>query len=104
MKVVTMRVLRRVFSTLFLVIVFSTLPTVPLAHASAARPVFDATVLSDSVLVTLNLQVYQNLTGLEPSFSLPSYNGTLTGANSKGLASLVHTAQDGVVRKVIVNN
>ncbi|TMI48309.1 hypothetical protein E6H17_03895 [Candidatus Bathyarchaeota archaeon] len=104
MKVVTMRVLRRVFSTLFLVIVFSTLPTVPLAHASPAPPVFDATVLSDSVLVTLNLQVSQNLTGLEPSFSLPSYNGTLTGANSTSLASLVQTAIDGKVPQATVKD
>jgi len=49
-------------------------------------------VYSNYVDVSMNIRVFQNLTDIESSFSLPSYNGTLTGSNSTSLASAVQTS------------
>src|SRR5579864_803624 len=63
------------------------------AHASSPQnSTFDATLLSDYVQVSLKLQVYQNLTQIESSFTLPSFNGILAGDNATNTASDFQTA------------
>jgi len=49
-------------------------------------------VQSNYVDVSMNMRVFQNLTDLESGFSLPAYNGTLTGDNLTSFVSKVQSS------------
>src|ERR1700740_836488 len=76
----------------------------PLSHASIPTADLQATILPDYLQISLNLHLFQNLTELESSFSLPSYNGTLTGANATGATSSVQASIQGKVPSATVSD
>jgi hypothetical protein len=61
----------------------------PSAHGLSASPTFSAALSIGDTSVSIAMQVSQNLTFLDRSFSLPQYRGRLVGQNASVVFALV---------------
>jgi hypothetical protein len=66
----------------------------PAGNAAPMEQGISSAISSDSVSVSVNFQIFQNLTQLDTVFALPQFNGVLNGANSTDMASAVQQAID----------
>ncbi|MBO0888726.1 hypothetical protein J2P12_06465, partial [Candidatus Bathyarchaeota archaeon] len=80
------------FTILLVLIILSVVPSIHQTNATDASPDLGAKLFPDFVQVSVNLHVFQNLTQLEPTFTFPQYNATLSGDNSTTMASDLQTA------------
>jgi hypothetical protein len=79
---------------LLLILCVSLSRAIPIGHAAQLQQGIFATVNAEYVSVTVNFQIFQNLTSLENSFALPQFNGVLLGANSTDTSSAIQQALD----------
>src|SRR5882672_3037266 len=67
----------------------------PIGHAAPLQPQgISASINAEYVSVSVNFQLFQNLTLLENSFALPPFNGVLIGSNSTDPVSAIQQAID----------
>jgi len=79
-------------ATFFLILFLSLALASPAGHAVSIQQGISFGINPEYVSVSVNFQIFQNLTQLESGFALPQFNGVLTGANSTDSVAAVQQA------------
>jgi len=83
--------LRGIFALVAIILILAA-GVYPMAKASNAGPQYSIGVEDTSVSVSITLNILQNLTAFENSFSLPQFRGVLVGANASDVSQTVQSA------------
>ncbi len=84
-----MRLSSILVTVILLGLIISSVRALPDVQGVSAIPTFSASLSNGDTSVSITMQVSQNLTYLDPSFSLPKLTGRLIGTNASGISALV---------------